>query len=132
MTFFTPAAAAASMTVNVPSTRHSSASRGSSAHWVMRMAARWKTRSWPSVSSRTSALSLMSPSTILTTPDSSAPLRFSLRPRTKLSSTTTSEAPASTSWSTTDDPIVPAPPVTRARCPEMGCAVIYETLPSTW
>ena len=43
----TPSATAASSTLKVPSTRTSSASRGSSAHWVMRIAAWWKTTSMP-------------------------------------------------------------------------------------
>ena len=48
MTRRTPCSAAASKTLYVPSTRTSSASRGSSAHCVMRIAARWKTMSMPS------------------------------------------------------------------------------------
>ena len=68
------ASTAASITLNVPSTSTSSASRGSSAHCVIRSAAWWKTTSMPRVSSRTSARSQMSPSTTVT-----GPLR--LRPR---------------------------------------------------
>ena len=62
------ACAAASTTLKVPSTSTSSARRGSSAHWVMRIAAWWKTTSMPAVSSATSARSRTSPSTTVTLP----------------------------------------------------------------
>ena len=63
MSLSTSCSAAASSTLKVPSTSTSSASRGSSAHWVMRIAAWWKTRSLPRVRSWTRSRSRRSPST---------------------------------------------------------------------
>ena len=127
----TPASAAASITLNVPSTRTSSASRGSSAHWVIRIAAWWKTMFVPAVSSSTRARSRTSPSTTVRLPFSSAQLRFSRLPRTKLSRMRISSAPRSTSWSTRVEPIVPAPPVTRIRPPltVAGFAWLFPLVP---
>jgi len=68
-----------------------------------------------SIRRRTSARSQMSPSTTVTCPFRCAQARFSRRPRTKLSRTTTSSAPESTSSSTTFEPMAPAPPVTSIR-----------------
>ena len=63
ISFFTLCLAAASTTLNVPSTSTSRARRGSSAHCVMRIAAWWNTMSLPATSSSTTARSRMSPST---------------------------------------------------------------------
>ena len=71
----------------------------------------------PRVSSRTSAASRMSPSTISTLPLAVAQARFSRRPRTKLSSTTTSRASCATTRSAMCEPIMPAPPVISTRSP---------------
>ena len=56
----------------------------------------------------------------------------SRRPRTKLSSTTISRRRPSTSRSTTCEPMVPAPPVTRTRWPSTGCAALTAAAPSQW
>src|SRR4051794_7197417 len=114
-TLRTFAAAAASITLNVPLTRTSTANRGSSAHCVIRSAAWWKTTSTALTTSRTSARSVMSPSITLTLPLASAHARLSRRPRTKLSRTTISPTPCRTSSSARFEPIVPAPPVIRTR-----------------
>ena len=116
------ASTAASSTLNVPSTSTSSASRGSSAHWVIRIAAWWKTRSLPRVTSWTRSRSRMSPSTSVTRPRGQRLVEVGpatadevvehddLRRRRR---------PAAGRRSC--EPIVPAPPVTRTSAP---CSVV--------
>ena len=67
------------------------ASRGFSAHCVMRMAASWKTMSMPSIARRTRSASRMSPSIDRDlAPSRCAASRFCRRPRVRLSRTTIS------------------------------------------
>src|SRR5690242_16353899 len=49
--------------------------------------------------------------------------RLCIRPRTRLSRTRTSAAPASRSWSTIVDPMSPAPPVTSTVDPPIRFAI---------
>ena len=88
-------ATAASSTLKVPSTSTSSASRGSSAHCVMRIAAWWKTTSMPCdrACHQVPGRGCRRRQTHSARPPRRA--RFSRRPRTKLSRTTISPAPAS-------------------------------------
>src|ERR1017187_7403174 len=69
----------------------------------------------PCITSESSLVSRMSPSTMVTRPPEMACTRFSRRPRTKLSSTTISEAPSGTSRSAMWEPTRPAPPVISTR-----------------
>src|SRR5512144_1311849 len=70
----------------------------------------------------------MSPSTNNTRPESRALAKLACRPRTMLSKTRIRATPASRSWSTRDDPIVPAPPVSRTVLPASDAAFISELL----
>src|SRR4051794_9419585 len=88
----------------------------------MRIAAWWNTTSIPAISVSRSGRFRMSPATILTGPLASAHARLSRLPRTKLSTTTISAAPALTSSSTMWEPMKPTPPVTSARQPRSGMA----------
>src|SRR5687768_16075541 len=57
-----------------------------------------------------------------------ASARLADRPRTRLSITRTWAAPASSSWSTSVEPISPAPPVTSTVAPSIRCVISGDLL----
>ena len=117
MTLLTPASAAASTISYVPSTSTSSASRGSVAHWVILIAARWNTRSVSRHQLATSDRSRMSPSTRRTCAGGQGAGQVLPAASDEVVEHDDLAAPAATSWSTTVEPMVPPPPVTRHLLP---------------
>ena len=104
---------AASRRLTVPVAKTSWASRGSSAHRVILIAAKWNKKSIFFVTLKINSLSVMSPSIISNLLLFKALSRFLNLPLLKSSITMIRFGEWTNSWSIVCEPIRPAPPVTR-------------------